>query len=472
MSRSTTFLCAIVALTVIETASVRAEILIATAGPFTGQNTFGGEQIQQDAEMAVDDPTDAGGVLGQSAELLIADDACDSDQAVSVAKKLVNDGVVFVAGHPCSYSSIPASKVYEAAGVVAISPASTSPKLPEEGGPNVFRVAGRDDQQGIVAGDYLADVWGGKKVAILHDGSTSGEGLASETRKQLRKRDITEALYEAYVPGRRPDFARKSTAHINLKGEMVNLAAWDRAYEEKCYFFKTEYKKSKKIKDIERLLRIIKNEPQISKHLLGKAASEKVAVCEDNNQLASRGYYDYDYHVIGLLRGVSLSKRTLILVHELRHVDQVSQGYYHSLDYDINEMVRLTFAVEADANAIMTLFAWRMKQLGFVDPWITLRNSEKYSDIPKRFEAEMKNDSNEITATRAAFIQWYQSDWRVTSYYRTALSGYLDLLDETKRLRRYNKLPEDYLDGLCILPAGENYGCHLTKEVFTFPSVN
>jgi hypothetical protein len=360
MSRSATFLCAIVALTAIETASVRAEILIATAGPFTGQNTFKVEQPQQDAEMAVDNL----------------------------------------------------------------------------------------------------------------DGSTSGESLASETRKQLRKRDTTEALYEAYVPARRSDFGRKTTEHKNLKGEIVNLAAWDRAYEEKCYFFRAEYKKSKKMETFERLLRIIKNEPQISNYLLGKSASEKVAICEDDNQLESSGYYDYDYHIIGLLRAASLSKQTLILVHELRHLDQISRGYYHSLDYDIDEMVRLTFAVEADANAIMTLFAWRMKQLGFVGPWITLKNTEKYSDIPNRFEAEMKNGSNEIAATRAAFIQWYQSDWRATSYYRTARTGYLDLLDETKRLRRYYKLPADYLDGLCLLPAGENYGCHLTKEIFAFPPIN
>jgi ABC-type branched-subunit amino acid transport system substrate-binding protein len=190
-------------MTLVGSTYAQAEILIATAGPFTGQNIFRGEQIQQGAEMAVADINADGGVLGQRVELTLADDACDPDQAVAVAKKLVSDGVVFVAGHVCSHSSIPASKVYEQAGVLMISPASTNPRLTDEGGDNVFRVCGRDDQQGMVSGDYLADEWGGKKIAILHDSSTYGKGLADETRKQLNKRGVKAAMYEAYAPGER-----------------------------------------------------------------------------------------------------------------------------------------------------------------------------------------------------------------------------------------------------------------------------
>jgi len=198
-------------MTAISGTCVRAEILIATAGPFTGQNIFRGEQIQHGAEMAVADINATGGVLGQQVALTLADDACDPEQAVAVANKLVSDGVVFVAGHVCSHSSIPASKVYEKAGVLMISPASTNPRLTDEGGPNVFRVCGRDDQQGLVAGNYLADQWGDKKIAILHDNSTYGKGLADETRKQLNKRGITQAMYEAYKPGERDYSALIST---------------------------------------------------------------------------------------------------------------------------------------------------------------------------------------------------------------------------------------------------------------------
>jgi branched-chain amino acid transport system substrate-binding protein len=167
----------------------------------TGQNIWRGEQIQQGAQMAVADINARGGVLGQRVVLQVADDACSPDQAVAVAEKLAAEGILFVAGHTCSHSSIPASKVYERAGILMISPASTNPKLTDEGGTNVFRVVGRDDRQGVVAGNYLADVWGDKKIAVLHDSSTYGKGLADETLKQLNKRGVKEAMYEAFVPG-------------------------------------------------------------------------------------------------------------------------------------------------------------------------------------------------------------------------------------------------------------------------------
>jgi branched-chain amino acid transport system substrate-binding protein len=178
----------------------RADVLIGAAGPITGQLAWLGEQMQRGAEMAVADINAADGVLGQQVRLITADDFCDSEQAVAAARKLISDGVVFVVGHLCSESSIPASKVYEAAGALQISPASTNPMLTEQGRDNVFRVIGRDDVQGTVAGNYLADHWSDKKIAILHDGTTYGKGLADETKAQLNKRGVAEAIYQAYAP--------------------------------------------------------------------------------------------------------------------------------------------------------------------------------------------------------------------------------------------------------------------------------
>lgn len=184
-----------------------AEILIATAGPFTGINLFRGEQIQHGAELAVANLNARGGVLGERVALSIVDDACDPDQSVAVANKLVGDGVVFVAGHVCSHSSIPASRVYEKAGVIMISPASTNPALTDDGGFNVFRVCGRDDHQGKVAGDYLVEEWGEGRIAVLHDGSTYGAGLALETTRRIRSRGVEPAL-EAEFPSGSRDFSR------------------------------------------------------------------------------------------------------------------------------------------------------------------------------------------------------------------------------------------------------------------------
>src|SRR5262245_503983 len=189
----------------------RTEILIGAAGPLTGPLAWIGEQMQRGTELAVADINAAGGVLGQQVQLITVDDFCDAEQAMAAAQKLVADGVVLVVGHYCSGASIPASKVYEAAGVLQISPGSTNPLLTDQGRPNVFRVIGRDDVQGLVAGNYLADRWGDKKVAILHDNSTYGKGLADETRKQLNKRGVTEAIYNVFTPGKN-DYAAEITA--------------------------------------------------------------------------------------------------------------------------------------------------------------------------------------------------------------------------------------------------------------------
>jgi branched-chain amino acid transport system substrate-binding protein len=182
--------------------SARADVLIGVAGPMTGKNAWYGEQMERGAAMAVADLNAKGGVLGQQVELITADDYCDPEQAVAAARKLVSDGVIFVAGHFCSGASIPASAIYEAAGVLMIAPASTNPKLTELGRANVFRLINRDDVEGMMAATYLADHWPGEKIAILHDNTVFGKGVAELTKKQLNKRGLTEAVYQAYVPSK------------------------------------------------------------------------------------------------------------------------------------------------------------------------------------------------------------------------------------------------------------------------------
>ena len=109
-----------------------AQIKIATVGPMTGQYAAFGEQMKRGAEMAVKDINAAGGVNGQQLVLQVGDDACDPKQATAVANQLVSDKVVFVAGHYCSGSSIPASDIYKEAKILQITPASTNIKLTDD----------------------------------------------------------------------------------------------------------------------------------------------------------------------------------------------------------------------------------------------------------------------------------------------------------------------------------------------------
>lgn len=179
----------------------RADVPIAVVGPMTGKDAAFGAQMQAGAEQAVADINAKGGVLGEKLVLSVGDDACDPKQAVAVANQMASKGVKLVAGHFCSGSSIPASDVYAEENIIQISPASTNPQLTEAGKANVFRTCGRDDQQGFVAGNYIADNYPNAKIAIVHDKAAYSKGLADETKKQLNARGIKETLYETITPG-------------------------------------------------------------------------------------------------------------------------------------------------------------------------------------------------------------------------------------------------------------------------------
>ena len=180
----------------------RADVLIGVAGPITGGLAWFGEQLERGAAQAVADINAAGGLLGEQVELITVDDYCDPGQAIAAAKKLVSDGVIFVVGHYCSAASIPASEIYHAAGVLQITPSSSNPMLTELGRANVFRIQNRDDAVGMAIGNYLADHWPDDNIAILHDNTAFGKYIAEEAKKQLNHRGLTEAIYQAYVPGR------------------------------------------------------------------------------------------------------------------------------------------------------------------------------------------------------------------------------------------------------------------------------
>jgi branched-chain amino acid transport system substrate-binding protein len=200
-------------------AAARAEVLIGVAGAMTGSQAWFGEQFERGAGMAAADLNAKRGVLGHKVELLVADDFCDPDQAVAAANKLVSEGVVFVVGHWCSHSSIPASKVYEKAEVLMISPGSASAKLTDEGGPNVFRVYGRDDRQGAIVGDYFAEHWADKEIAVLDDGTTWGAGVANAVRRRLHERGVQVAVDNTITPGE-PEY---STLVSKMKAAGVDI---------------------------------------------------------------------------------------------------------------------------------------------------------------------------------------------------------------------------------------------------------
>src|SRR4026207_1368219 len=173
-----------------------ADIRVGVAGPSTGPNAAFGAQLQKGAEQAAADLNAAGGINGEKIVLSVGDDVSDPKQGVSVANKFVGDGVKFVVGHFNSGVTIPASEVYQENGILEITPAATNPKVTERNMWNIFRTCGRDDQQGAVAGDYILKKFKGKKIAIIHDKTTYGQGLADVTKATINKGGLKEVLYE------------------------------------------------------------------------------------------------------------------------------------------------------------------------------------------------------------------------------------------------------------------------------------
>ena len=202
--------------------SAWADILVGVAGPITGPNAAFGAQLQKGAEQAAADINAAGGINGEQIKISVGDDVSDPKQGISVANKFVADGVKFVVGHFNSGVSIPASEVYAENGILEITPAATNPVFTERGLWNTFRTCGRDDQQGAVAGAYIAANMKDAKVAVIHDKTPYGQGLADETKKALNAAGVTEAMYEGVNVGDK-DF---SALIAKMKDAGVTLIYW------------------------------------------------------------------------------------------------------------------------------------------------------------------------------------------------------------------------------------------------------
>jgi branched-chain amino acid transport system substrate-binding protein len=202
--------------------TAQAQIKIGVAGPITGPNAAFGAQLKNGTEQAVEDINAAGGINGQKITVTVGDDVSDPKQGVSVANKFTADGVKFVVGHFNSGVTMPASEVYQENGILEITPAATNPKVTERGMWNIFRTCGRDDQQGAVAAAYILKNMKGKKIAIVHDKTTYGQGLAEETKKGINKGGMKEVLYEGVNLGEK-DF---SALVSKIKAAGADLVYW------------------------------------------------------------------------------------------------------------------------------------------------------------------------------------------------------------------------------------------------------
>ncbi|MBI4756974.1 MAG: branched-chain amino acid ABC transporter substrate-binding protein [Betaproteobacteria bacterium] len=162
-------------------------------GPLTGGIAHLGKDNENGARLAVDEANAAGVMLGGQKvkfEMVAEDDQADPKVGTTVAQKLVDAKVAGVVGHLNSGTTIPASSIYSQAGIPMISGSATNPKLTEQGLKGIFRVVGRDDQQGPAVANYLMSNAKPKTVAVIDDATAYGEGLANEVEKTLKAAGI------------------------------------------------------------------------------------------------------------------------------------------------------------------------------------------------------------------------------------------------------------------------------------------
>src|SRR4051812_47292491 len=202
--------------------TAQAQIKMGMTGPVTGPNAAFGAQLKNGTDQAVEDINAAGGIMGQKITVGYGDDVSDPKQGVSVANKFAGDGIKFVVGHFNSGVTMPASEVYAESGILEITPSATNPKITERNLWNIFRTCGRDDQQGAVAAAYIVKNMKGKKIAIVHDKTTYGQGLADETKKKMNGGGMKEVLYEGINLGEK-DF---SALVSKIKAAGADLVYW------------------------------------------------------------------------------------------------------------------------------------------------------------------------------------------------------------------------------------------------------
>jgi branched-chain amino acid transport system substrate-binding protein len=189
------------ALSLLLAGAAQAQVKLAVAGPVTGANAAFGAQLTQGVQQAVEDINKAGGILGQKIQVEVGDDVSDPKQGVSVANKFVGDGVKFVVGHFNSGVTMPASDVYAENDILFITPSATNPKITDRKLWDAFRTCGRDDQQGMVWAELARDKLKGKTIAVIHDKTTYGKGLADAALDAMHKFGVKEVLYEGVNTG-------------------------------------------------------------------------------------------------------------------------------------------------------------------------------------------------------------------------------------------------------------------------------
>ncbi len=197
------------------TAAAQEQVVkIGHVGPISGAIAHLGKDNENGAKMAIEELNAKGTMIGGKKvkfELLAEDDGADPKQGTTVAQKLVDAKVNGVIGHLNSGTTIPASKIYNDAGIPQISPSATNPKYTQQGFKGAFRVVANDGQLGGTLGRYAVQINKAKKIAVIDDKTAYGEGVAAEFVKGAKSKGA-DILVQEHTTDKSTDFSAILTA--------------------------------------------------------------------------------------------------------------------------------------------------------------------------------------------------------------------------------------------------------------------
>ena len=225
-------------------AQAKGTIKIATQSPLSGGQAALGEGIKLGTQLAVEKLKGNLEKQGFKVELVPFDDQAKPDVGVANAKNIVADkDILAVIGHLNSGVAIPSSEVYKDATLAMISPANTNPTVTDRGYPNVNRVCGRDDVQGVVGSEFAHGTMKAKSAYIIHDKTTYGQGVAEFFKADAEKKGIKVLGFEGTEE--KSNFDPIITP---LKAKNPDLIYFGGIYEQAAPFFKQAREKGVKAK--------------------------------------------------------------------------------------------------------------------------------------------------------------------------------------------------------------------------------
>ncbi len=208
-------------------------VRIGFVAPLTGEDANYGHDLENGVQLALDEANAQGIKIGDQTvhfELVPLDDQGDPRLGIQAAAQFANLGVSAVVGHFNSGTAIPASRVYETAGIPMIDPAATNPALTSQGYANVFMVIANDAQNAGIAGAWAVDTMKVKRIAILDDRSAFGQGEADVFERAVRAHGGNVVARE-FATSNTDDFAtqlakiRRTDADLVYFGGLARQAA-------------------------------------------------------------------------------------------------------------------------------------------------------------------------------------------------------------------------------------------------------